>query len=131
MNAEELRMVLDTIKDVAQTAGYAGSLWIVVHYLTTLVGSIVWPLAIAYGFIKAFGYIREVQLSYHSKPNADEVEKTKRARMELEKEVTRHQLKEIAAAAGMTSYYLSGLSDSEVAKLKAAVSVLNKKEQKA
>lgn len=52
MNIEELKLILDTIKDVAQTAGYAGVTWIAVHYLVMLTQAVAVPICVCVMLVK-------------------------------------------------------------------------------
>lgn len=54
MNPDELRMILETVKDVASTAGWVGVVWVLVHYLVLIVQSVAIPVALCYGAIKVF-----------------------------------------------------------------------------
>lgn len=60
MNLEELRMVLDTIKDVATTAGYAGIVWVFLHYATLALGHIAIPIAWAVTVVLVARYASRV-----------------------------------------------------------------------
>lgn len=52
MNTDELRMILETVKEVASTAGWVGVVWVVVHYIVLIVQSIAVPVAVCYAVIK-------------------------------------------------------------------------------
>ncbi len=129
MNAEELRLVLDTIKDVANTAGYAGSLWIVVHYLTAIIVQIVWPIAIVIGSVKIARYIFEVQRHTATQADPNEIEKTKRAEMELAASTVLNQLFLVADRAGFKCSRYTGMYSSDLEKLLAHASTLKEKEK--
>jgi hypothetical protein len=47
MNIEELKLVLETIQSVAETAGWVGVVWVCIHYLVALASAIVWPVVVA------------------------------------------------------------------------------------
>jgi len=47
-------MILETVKDVASTAGWVGVVWVLVHYIVLIVQSIAVPVAVCYGAIKVF-----------------------------------------------------------------------------
>lgn len=59
MNTEELKMVLDTIKEVADTAGYVGLLWVCVHYLVQIVSVLAMPVAMAVVVVKVASHVVE------------------------------------------------------------------------
>lgn len=48
MNPEELKLVLDTIREVAGTAGTVGIVWVVIHYLVLLAQAVMVPMASAW-----------------------------------------------------------------------------------
>lgn len=52
MNTEELKLVLDTIREVAGTAGTVGMAWVVIHYLVMLAQAVVVPFAIVWCLYK-------------------------------------------------------------------------------
>ena len=54
MNTDELRMVLDAIKEIAGTAGTVGIVWVVIHYLVLLCQAVVVPVATAWVFYRVF-----------------------------------------------------------------------------
>jgi hypothetical protein len=135
MSPEELKMILDTVKSVADTAGVAGITWICIHYATIAISHIAVPFAWAGGLIMVARYgskwltesdRRKGEIKQLA--SADEVEKTKRAvigleqaKEELEKakvsaassEATM-QLKAIALAAGVPPPAYGGLYSKEL-----------------
>lgn len=52
MNIEELKLILETIKEVAQTAGYAGIAWVVIHYMTLLAQAVMVPICVCIMLVK-------------------------------------------------------------------------------
>ncbi len=50
MNNEELKLVLDTIREVAGTAGTVGIVWVVIHYFVMLMQAIAVPMLTAWVF---------------------------------------------------------------------------------
>lgn len=52
MNIEELKLILETIKEVAQTAGYAGIAWVVIHYFTLLAQAVMVPICVCIMLVK-------------------------------------------------------------------------------
>lgn len=131
MEAEQLRMILDTIKSVAGTAGTAGVVWICVHYLVQLITVIATPACWAISVVMIARYASKLFGAKAQVASADEVEKTKQKQIELEKakvEATKHeatvQLRKIAAAANATfseysGIYLSSEFNKIIEKLKA------------
>lgn len=138
MNADELKLILDTVKSVADTAGIAGITWICIHYLTIAIGHIAVPFAWAGGLIMVARYLSKVLIESERRKgdvkqlaSADEIEKTKRAGIELQKTVQKTepakvkaqladqtvQLRSIAAAAGIKYSQWSGLMSSELEKI--------------
>lgn len=51
MNQEELKLILDTVQSVAQTAGVAGVIWIVLHYAAIMIMHLAWPLCFCIAFV--------------------------------------------------------------------------------
>lgn len=47
MDIEQLKLILGTVESVANTAGIAGVLWLVMHYFVLLVSEIALPVMIA------------------------------------------------------------------------------------
>lgn len=47
MDIEQLKLILGTVESVANTAGIAGVLWLVMHYFVLLVAEIALPVIIA------------------------------------------------------------------------------------
>jgi hypothetical protein len=132
MDAQELQMVLDTIKSVAETASSAGLVWIIVHYFVQLAQITVVPVCavIAVARIgKSFVAHRVATLREASnvkqQVSANEVEKTKQRQLELEKEQASvagktavQQLCSIAEAAGVTYSQYSGIyQEADLAKI--------------
>lgn len=138
MNAEELKLILDTVKSVADTAGVAGITWICIHYATIAIGHIAVPFAWTASLIMVARYGSKWLVEIERKKgevkqlaSADEIEKTKRTSIELQKvkeetELAKVkaqlaeqtvQLRSIAAAAGIKYSAWSGLMTSELEKI--------------
>lgn len=116
MDAEQLRLILDTIKSVAGTAGTAGVVWICVHYLVQLITVIASPVCWAVSIVMVARYASQFFGARQQSASGDEIEKTKQKHIELEKakvEVCKHentvQLRKIAQAAGVTFSEYSGI----------------------
>lgn len=116
MDAEQLRMILDTIKSVAGTAGTAGVVWICVHYLVQLLTVVATPICWAVSVIMVARYASQLIGNRQQTASADELEKTKQKQIELEKvkaeigksDITK-QLCKIASAAGVSHSQYSGI----------------------
>ena len=116
MSHEELTLILDTVKSVADTAGVAGLTWIGVHYFVQLVTVAVGPVCTAVVFTKVARHIASVIASKREQASANELERTKQRELELEKakaEIEQHaaikQLCEIAESAKVHHSKYSGL----------------------
>lgn len=125
MDTEQLRMIMDTIKSVAGTAGTAGVVWICVHYLVQLITIVATPICWAVSVVMVARYTTQLIGSKQEVASADEQEKTKQKQIELERvkvEAGKHQavkqLCKIAASAGVSHSEYSGIySDSDVLKI--------------
>lgn len=60
MNIEELKLVLDTIREVASTAGYVGIAWVLLHYLVMAISALAMPVAWAVIAVKVAQYAASV-----------------------------------------------------------------------
>lgn len=116
MDAEQLRMILDTIKSVAGTAGTAGVVWICVHYLVQLLMAIAAPVCWVIGVVMTVRYASTFFGTRAQTASADEIEKTKQKQIDLEKakvEATKHeatvQLRKIAKEANVSFSEYSGI----------------------
>jgi len=116
MDAEQLRMILDTIKSVAGTAGTAGVVWICIHYFVQLIMAIAAPICWVVGVVMTARYASTFFGTRAQTASADEIEKTKQRVLEVEKakvEAGKHdavkQLVMIAQAAGASHSQYSGL----------------------
>jgi len=125
MDAEQLRMILDTIKSVAGTAGTAGVVWICIHYFVQLIMAIAAPICWVVGVVMTARYASSFFGTRAQTASADEIEKTKQKELEFEKvkvEAGKHdavrQLVEIAKAAGVVHSQYSGIySHSDLMKI--------------
>lgn len=138
MNAEELKLILDTVKSVADTAGVAGIVWICIHYATIAIGHVAVPFSWAASLIMMARYGSKWLVEIERKKgevkqlaSADEIEKTKRAGIDAQKtkdeiELAKVkaqladqtvQLRSIAAAAGIKYSTWGGLMSSELEKI--------------
>ena len=130
MDTEQLRMIMDTIKSVAGTAGTAGVVWICVHYLVQLITVVAAPICWAVSVVMVARYASTLIGSRVQTASADEIEKTKQKQIELEKakvEMLKHetfiQLRKIAQAANASisehgGIYLSSEFNRIIEKLK-------------
>ena len=106
MSIEELRLVLETIREVSSTAGTVGMVWVFLHYATTLVAAVVWPTCI--GVVAVL--VTRLFIGASKAPSGDEVEKTKRAQLEVDRDVCRVQLHQIAESSGAPFSRYSGIT---------------------
>ena len=123
MSQEELTLILDTVKSVADTAGVAGITWIGVHYFVQLVTVAVGPVCSAIVLTKAAKHIAAALAAKRDKAAANEIERTRQRELELEKtkvefekltaENAKHaavkQLVRIAESAGVSHSQYSGI----------------------
>jgi hypothetical protein len=116
MDAEQLRMILDTIKSVAGTAGTAGVVWICIHYFVQLIMAIASPVCWVIGVVMTARYASSFFGTRVQTASADEIEKTKQKQIDLEKakvEATKHeatvQLRKIAKEANVSFSEYSGI----------------------
>lgn len=54
MNTDELKLVLDTIREVAGTAGTVGIVWVLIHYLVLLAQAVMVPMLTAWVCYRVF-----------------------------------------------------------------------------
>lgn len=85
MSHEELTLILDTVKSVADTAGVAGITWIGVHYFVQLVTVAIGPICSAIVLTKVARHIASAIASKREQASANEVERTKQRELDLEK----------------------------------------------
>jgi ATP/ADP translocase len=115
MDTEQLKLILDTIQQVAGTASTAGVVWIIVHYFVQLMTVLSVPICWALSVILVARYASKLIGDKQQVASADEQEKTKQKQLELEKaraEIQKSdavkQLCRIAAAAGVSHSQYSG-----------------------
>jgi hypothetical protein len=130
MNTEELRMILDTVKQVADTAGTAGIVWVCLHYFVQLAGIVAGPLAWALGIGLLAKHAASTITNLNNKPNATEIERTRRAEIEAQSKAAqlqaqaeeskpRKQIEEIAKAAGVQTLAHGELYSTDLNKITA------------
>jgi F0F1-type ATP synthase membrane subunit b/b' len=135
MNTEELKLILDTVRSVADTAGTAGIIWVLVHYLVQLAGVIAEPIAWAagVGFLAKHAAAaintRQAQVNtLQAQASKDEQERTRRAEIEAataanrlksqeSENDARKQIESIAEAAGVKTLARGVLYSSDLTKI--------------
>lgn len=121
MNTEELKLILDTVREVSQTAGIVGVFWVALHYLVQLATVLAAPIATAFAVARVAKYVHVWLVSKHTQPSGDTAERTKHEAMRLEAEKVKAraceataQLREIATAAGIDTMLTSKLYNSDL-----------------
>lgn len=113
MTTEEFQMLMDTIKQVAGTAGTAGIVWMCLHYLVQLASIVIAPFAWCVAVIVLARQAVKAVTEIRKQPSADQLERTKQVQIEQEarKELnnSRKQIIEIADAAGVKSLIADGV----------------------
>jgi hypothetical protein len=128
MNTEELKLILDTVRSVADTAGTAGIIWVLVHYLVQLAGVIAEPIAWAAGVGLSVKHVAAAINLRQSQASKDEQERTRRAEIEAEtaskkldsqerENESRKQIESIAEAAGVKTLARGVLYSGDLAKI--------------
>jgi len=116
MDIEQLKLILETLRSVADTAGTAGIVWLCAHYFVLLVQSLAVPVCTAAIFIVGLKQITKAEVSKKQQASADEQERTKQAELALERTKVEaagkqavQQLCAIASAAGVRHSEYSGI----------------------
>jgi ABC-type bacteriocin/lantibiotic exporter with double-glycine peptidase domain len=132
MNTEELKLILDTVRSVADTAGTAGIIWVLVHYLVQLAGVIAEPIAWAAGVGFLAKHAAAAINTRQAQASKDEQERTRRAEIEAataanrlksqeSENDSRKQIESIAEAAGVKTVARGVLFSSDLTKILAKV----------
>jgi len=121
MNTEELKLILDTVREVSQTAGIVGVFWVALHYLVQLATVLAAPIATAFAVARVAKYVHVWLVAKQTQPSGDTMERTKHEAMRLEAEKVKAQaseataqLREIATAAGIDTMLASKLYSSDL-----------------
>jgi hypothetical protein len=128
MNTEELKLILDTVRSVADTAGTAGIVWVCLHYLVQFAGLIAEPIAWAAGVGLSVKHVAAAINLRPSQASKDEQERTRRAEIEAEtaskkldsqerENESRKQIESIAEAAGIKTIARGVLYSSDLTKI--------------
>lgn len=129
MDIEQLKLILDTVRSVAETAGMAGVIWVVIHYFVQLATVTVGPICMAMSAVLVIKHITHAATKHNSaraeSASANEIEKTKQRQLELDKVKTEvesqraiAQLVAIAEAAKVSASKYTGIyRDSDVAEI--------------
>jgi hypothetical protein len=105
MDHEQLKLILDTLRSIADTAGVAGIVWICVHYFVLLVQALAVPVSVAAIFIVGLRQAAKVYAAKQEKLSLDMAERTKQAelaivksRVDLDAEVAKTESAKVSIA---------------------------------
>lgn len=85
MDHEQLKLILDTLRSIADTAGVAGIVWICVHYFVLLVQALAVPVSVAAIFIVGLRQVAKAYAAKQEKVSLDMAERTKQAELAIAK----------------------------------------------
>ena len=103
MDIEQLKLILETLRSIADTAGTAGIVWLCAHYFVLLVQAIAVPVAAAAVLIVAARQFGRMHTSKDEKASANELEQTKREEIRTrQKELELEKAKVETGSRGIT-----------------------------